>query len=309
MDPESGMDRTVVIAAAIDIGSNSVRLLILDGSGLQIVRESTVTGLGSGVDATGEFRDETVAATLDVMRSYAATMSECGVDIMRAVATSASRDARNGADLMASIGHIIGSPPEIISGEDEAALVFGGATANIGSAAPFLVIDIGGGSTEFVYGVSEPEYSASIDIGSVRLTDRQLPDRPPSAMQLSEASGHVDALFSAVSLPGVPNTVIGAAGTFTSLAAIGLGLDEYDRDAVHESTLSRRDIKQLIAELSALTIPETESIPALDPGRAPVILAGAIVADRSTVAAGVDHILVSEYGLLHGVAMSMVAEK
>ncbi len=294
--------------AAIDIGSNSVRLLILDSEGLQLVRESTVTGLGKGVDTDRRFRDDTMAATLDVMRSYAASIADCGVTVVRSVATSASRDASNGEELMAAISCIIDTRPEIISGDVEAELAFSGATANSGGAPPFLVIDIGGGSTEFVYGVSEPSYAVSIDIGSVRLTDRQLPDRPPTALQLMDGSAHVDALFSAIALPGIPRTVIGAAGTFTSLAAINLGLDHYDRDAVHESTLSRHDLKRLIAELSVSTLEETAAIPALDPGRAPVMLAGAVIADRAAVAAGSDDILVSEYGLLHGVAMSLLVE-
>jgi exopolyphosphatase/guanosine-5'-triphosphate,3'-diphosphate pyrophosphatase len=297
-----------VNVAAVDIGSNSVRVLILDREGSQIVRESTVTGLGRDVDATGRFRDDTMAATLDVMRSYAVMMAECRVGSVRAVATSASRDAENGTELMAAIAGILDTTPKIISGDAEAELAFAGATANISGSPPFLVIDIGGGSTEFVYGVSEPDYSVSVDIGSVRLTDRRLPDRPPTMMQLVDASAHVDALFSAVALPGAPRTVIGAAGTFTSLAAINLGLDQYDRDTVHESTLSRYDIKKMISELSVLTVEETAAIPALDPGRAPVILSGAVLADRSAVVAGTDHILVSEYGLLHGVAVSLLAE-
>lgn len=298
--------------AAIDIGSNSVRLLILDSNGVQIVRDSTVTGLGRGIDANQRFRDDTMEATLEVMRTYAASIGDCGVTVVRPVATSASRDATNGEELMAAISDILGTRPEIISGDAEAGLSFSGATANIGGAPPFLVIDIGGGSTEFVYGVSEPSYAVSIDIGSVRLTDRQLPDRPPTALQLTQASAHVDAQFSGSASPGAavsgtPRTVIGAAGTFTSLAAINLGLDHYDRDAVHESTLSRHDLKRLITELSVLTVEETAAIPGLDPGRAPVILAGAVIADRAAVAVGADHILVSEYGLLHGVAMSLLA--
>jgi exopolyphosphatase/guanosine-5'-triphosphate,3'-diphosphate pyrophosphatase len=301
------MGRAIVTVAAIDIGSNSVRLLILDSDGMQIVRETNVTALGRGVDATGRFQDDTMAATLDVMRSYTAAISDCGVDNVRAVATSASRDAANGAELMRSIADILGTSPEIISGDVEAGLAFAGATAHVNGAPPFLVIDIGGGSTEFVFGVSEPVYSVSVDIGSVRLTDRRLPDRPPTAIQLGEASAHVDALFSTVALPGTPRTVIGTAGTFTSLGAINLGLDQYDRDAVHESTLSRLDIKELIAELSVLTVAQTAAIPALDPHRAPVILAGAVIADRASVVAGADHILVSVYGLLKAVARSLLA--
>jgi exopolyphosphatase/guanosine-5'-triphosphate,3'-diphosphate pyrophosphatase len=307
MGTKRSMVRAFVTIAAIDIGSNSVRLLILDGEGVQVIRESTVTGLGRGVDATGRFRDDTVAATLDVIRSYRATMADCGVNISRAVATSASRDAVNGAELMIAISQILGTTPEIISGDVEAQLAFAGATAQINAMPPFLVIDIGGGSTEFVYGESTPTYAASIDIGSVRLTDRLLPTRPPTAMQLVAASSGVDALFSTVALPGTPRTVIGSAGTFTSLAAVSLGLDTYDRDAVHESTLSRHDIKGLIFQLSGLTVTETAAIPALDPNRAPVILAGAVLADRAAVAAGTDHIVVSEYGLLNAVATSLLA--
>jgi exopolyphosphatase/guanosine-5'-triphosphate,3'-diphosphate pyrophosphatase len=301
------MGRTIVNVAAIDIGSNSVRLLILDSDGCQIVRETNVTALGKGVDATGRFQDDTMMATLDVMRSYAAAISSCGVANVRAVATSASRDAANGAELMESIADVVGTTPDIISGDTEAGLAFAGATAHVSGAPPFLVIDIGGGSTEFVFGVSEPAYSVSIDIGSVRLTDRRLPDRPPTALQIAEASAHVDALFSVVALPGTPRTVIGTAGTFTSLGAINLGLDRYDRDAVHESTLSRLDLKELIAGFSGLTVAETAAIPALDPQRAPVILAGAVIADRAAVVAGTDHILVSEYGLLNAVATSLLA--
>lgn len=292
--------------AAIDIGSNSVRLLVLDNDGKQIVRESTVTALCRGVDATGRFRDDTVAATLDVMRSYANLISDCGATRVRAVATSASRDSANGAELMDAIHGIIGAMPEIISGVVEAELAFAGATADVDAVPPFLVVDIGGGSTEFVHGVAEPSYSVSVDIGSVRLTDTRLPDRPPTATQLREAAGAVDAVFSVVDPPEPPGTVIGAAGTFTSLAAIALGLDEYDRGLVHQSTLSRYHLKTLITELSLLTVVETAAIPSLDPKRAPVILSGAVLADRAAVATGTDKILVSEYGLLDGLAATLL---
>ena len=294
--------------AAIDIGSNSVRLLVLDDTGNQLVRETTVTALGRGVDATGRFRDDTVAATLDVMHRYAASINEYGATRVRAVATSASRDAENGDALMVAIGGILGTHPEIIAGEAEAELSFEGATANIDGDPPYLVIDIGGGSTEFVYGYTEPLYATSIDIGSVRLSDRHLPDRPPTSTQLSEAAAHVDAQFSTVALPGVPGTVLGAAGTFTSLAAIDLGLVHYDRDAVHGAVISRLAIKKLIDEFSLLTVEETAAIPALDPKRAPVILAGAVLADRAAVVAGSGAIVVSEYGLLNALATRLLTD-
>lgn len=292
--------------AGIDIGSNSVRLLILDDAGNQLERRTAVTGLGRGVDATRRFRDDTVAATLDVIRTYSATMQHHNVSRVRAVATSASRDADNGDDLVDAIDEIIGMKPEIIGGEEEAGLAFTGAVANTDGEPPFLVIDIGGGSTEFVFGVDSPSYAMSVEIGSVRLTDRKLPDRPPSTTQMTDAATHADALFSSVQLPGVPRTVIGVAGTFTSLAAINLGLSVYDRDAVHGTELSKGEVKELITELSTLTIEETASIPSLDPKRAPVLLAGAVLVDSAARVAMTESILISEYGLLNALATSLL---
>lgn len=262
--------------------------------------------MGKGVDATRRFRDDTVAATLDVIRTYSAAMRHHDVSRVRAVATSASRDADNGADLVDAIDEIIGTKPEIIGGEEEAGLAFIGATANTDGEPPFLVIDIGGGSTEFVFGVDSPSYATSVEIGSVRLTDRKLPDRPPSATQMTDATMHADALFSSVQLPGAPRTVIGVAGTFTSLSAINLGLTVYDRDAIHGTELSKGEVKELITELSVLTIEETASIPSLDPKRAPVLLAGAVLVDSAARVAMTESILVSEYGLLNALATSLL---
>lgn len=292
--------------AAIDIGSNSIRLLVLDDAGNQLARHTNVTALGRGVDATGRFRDDTMEATLDVMHAYARAIQQHGVTRVRTVATSASRDADNGAELMATIGAILGTPAEIIGGQEEASLAFAGATSNTEGEPPFLVIDIGGGSTEFVYGVTDPIYATSIDIGSVRLNDRKLPDRPPMATQMTDAAAHADAEFSTVELPGTPRTVIGVAGTFSSLVAINLGLQQYDRHAVHGVELTRQEIKRLISELSVLTIAETAAIPSLDPKRAPVMLAGAVLADRACVAAATDTIVVSEYGLLNALAHDLL---
>lgn len=302
------MERTGVSVAAIDIGSNSVRLLIMSESGDELHRDAIVTALGRGMEATSRFRDDTIDATLDVMRRYSDAIDSHDVSRVGAVATSASRDASNGAQLMDAIAEIIGSSPEIITGEREAELSFAGATASAVGEPPYLVIDIGGGSTEFVYGTTGPTYALSVDIGSVRLTDRLLPDRPPTAIQRSEASAHVDAAFSTVRLPGTPGTVIGVAGTFTSLAAISLGLERHDRDVVHGHALSRIRTKELITELSGLTVAETAAIPSLDPRRAPVILAGAVIADRATLLTGLEDITVSEHDLLDGLAFSLVAD-
>jgi len=296
-----------VSVAAIDIGSNSLRMLVVTDTGLELERHTTVTALGRGMAATSRFRDDTVAATLDVIRRYAEMCATHGVTRVGAVATSASRDALNGPQLMDAIEDIIETRPEIISGRHEAELSFAGATANAGGEPPYLVIDIGGGSTEFVYGTADPTYAVSIDIGSVRVTDRQLPDRPATSVQRSTASADIDAAFSIVALPGTPATVIGVAGAFTSLGAIALGLETYDRDAVHGSLLSRTQIKELVTVLSGLTVAETASIPSLDPARAPVILAGAVIADRATLISGATTITVSEHDLLDGLAASLLA--
>lgn len=292
--------------AAIDIGSNSVRLLVMDHSGRDLYRDVTVTGLGRGIDATGRFRDETVARTLDVMRRYAVVIAAHDVSCVGAVATSASRDASNGPDLMDAIEHVVGTRPRIIDGSHEAELSFRGATTHVAGEPPILVVDVGGGSTEFVYGSVEPEFSVSTNVGSVRLSDQFLPDRPPTALQLAEASAHVDAVFSSFDLPGAPRTVIGVAGTFTSLTAIVLRLERYDRKAVHGSVLTRSDVKESIAELSVLTVEQTAAIPSLDPDRAPAILAGAVIADRAMLKAGVDRVITSEYGLLDGLARQLI---
>ena len=296
-----------MIAGVVDIGSNSMRLLLVDSDGERL-REVEVTALGSGVDRTGRFNEERVAATLEVLGRYGEIMDRVGVGQRRAVATSATRDAEDGAEFIERAARVLGVVPEVISGTEEAELSYLGATASFDDQLPTVVIDIGGGSTEFVYGAGSVKTSTSIDIGSVRLTDRRLPDRPPTAMQLSDASAHVDAEFSTVELPGTPRTVIGAAGTFTSIAAISLGFDRYDRDAVHGTVLSRADTKELIGELSALTVEETAAIPSLDPKRAPVILAGAVIVDRAAVVARTDIIVVSEYGLLNAVATLLLIE-
>ena len=215
-----------------------------------------------------------------------------------AVATSASRDAANGPEFIAAVGERIGTTPEIIDGAREAALSFAGATAGRADAIS-LVIDIGGGSTEFILGRETPFEAVSIDMGSVRLADRCLSSPPVSKRELVDAAAVVDEAFSDV--PRHPEAdVIGVAGTFTSLAAIALGLDAYDRTAVDGTRLGLDMIDSLVGRLAALTVAETAEIPSLDPKRAPVILAGAVVASRALRAAGTGEVAVSESDLLDG---------
>ena len=290
--------------AAIDIGTNSMRLLILGDHGAELHRQVCVTSLGKGVDATGRFDPLRVADTLAVMTEFKTVMQRLDVEHCAAVATSASRDAENGADFMSAVAAIIGVAPEIITGDREAALSFAGATAGRGDGG-HMVIDIGGGSTEFITGSELPSEMVSIDMGSVRLTDRCLSSRPASIHQVAAAAAVVDAAFRDVPSRGGAD-VIGVAGTFTSLAAISLGLDAYDRAAVDGTRLTGDTIESAIGRLASMSIAETAVIPSLDPNRAPVILAGAVVASRALHAVGADAAVVSESDLLDALAAELL---
>jgi len=302
------MDRAAMIAGVVDIGTNSMRLLVVDDT-RELHREVAVTGLGTGVDRTGHLDPERVEATLDVLQRYGATMDRLSVAKRRVVATSATRDAEDSADFVARAGRALGAVPEVISGIEEAELSYVGATASFVDQPPTVVIDIGGGSTEFVLGNETVTTATSIDIGSVRLTDRLLPTRPASAADVRAARAAVAEAFHASLSPEPVERVIGVAGSFTSLAAIALDLTEYDRDRVDGSVLTADQIHGLIDRLSSMTISELEAIPSLDPNRAPVILAGAILAEGALAAIGVDKITVSEKDLLDGMAIEVVGSR
>ena len=282
--------------AAVDIGTNSMRLLVVHqvGDGVaELGRYERVTGLGRGVDATGELSEEAMDRTLLALSEFGGRMREMGVERRRAVATSASRDARNRDKFFDMAELALGVRPEMISGDEEAAFAFAGAISRTGEPAPHLVIDIGGGSTEFV----TVDGGRSFDIGSVRLTDRVLSDRPASPEQVAAARAAVAEMF----LPVTPfvGSVIGVAGTWTSLARIHHG----DANLVR---LSLPDITGLVERLSSLTEEQTAALPGLDPARAPVILAGAVVAEGSATAAGAETVTVSEYDLLDGVVAALL---
>jgi exopolyphosphatase/guanosine-5'-triphosphate,3'-diphosphate pyrophosphatase len=290
--------------AAIDIGTNSMRLLVLADDGTEMDRRVCVTALGRGVDATGRFDHERVSETLEVMVAFDAIIQRLDVDRVAAVATSASRDVENGQEFIAAVAARIGATPQIIDGEREAALAFAGATAGRDGIRT-LVIDIGGGSTEFIVGSSVPTAAVSIDMGSVRLTDRSLASRPASIEDLADAAAAVDSAFSVLPERGDAE-VVGVAGTFTSLAAISLDLDAYDRDAVDGTRLTDEMIDFMIARLAGMTIAETAEIPSLDPKRAPVILAGAMVASRALKAVSADEVVVCESDLLDALAAELL---
>ncbi len=286
--------------AAIDIGSNSVRLLIADQDGVDVCREVTVTGLGRGVDASGMMVDGSIQATIAALTRFSGLMARHEVGSRMAVATSASRDATNGPDVMRRIEEVIDVAPEIISGEREAALSFFGATKDASQDGTSVVLDIGGGSTEVVIGESSVRRAKSFDIGSVRLTDRSLPDRPATAGQIRNAAALVDTVIGDVGWASDSRRIIGVAGTFTSLSAINLGLAEYNRDAVHGSVLTDADVTGLVETLRTMTLNQTRDIPSLDPKRAPVILSGAVIAQRVLRAIGAGSVMVSESDLLDG---------
>lgn len=293
--------------AAIDIGSNSVRLLVIDEDGNEITRDVTVTGLGRGIEGTGRFDPAAFSATLDVIGQYAAKLESLHIDAVRVVATSASRDAANGPELMNAVEQLVGTRPEVIDGDVEAALAFSGATIGMPALQRKLVIDIGGGSTEVVFGTESPEYATSIDMGSVRLTDRLVTERPVSEVMLSQMRHDCDRAFSDIEVTGVEDVSIGVAGTFTSLSAMAMQLDVYDRSTVHGSQLDLTSVIELVDHLSSLSIASTARIASLDPARAPVILAGAVIAERVMLRTEITSITISETDLLEGVALTMLS--
>ncbi len=291
--------------AAIDIGSNSVRLLVVDDDGTELARATEVTALGTGLERTGSFDADAYTATIEVITRYSATIADLGVDLVRAVATSASRDAGNGPALVADVERVLGTMPTIIDGAREANLAFAGATRGLGGGGTKLVVDIGGGSTEFVYGFDTPSYAVSVDMGSVRLTDRCIDTRPALPDQMVDARAEVDAAFAPVAVCDSPEIAIGIAGTFTSLSAMALDLEVYDSDRVHGSHLTLDVVRELTGWLATLSLSETAAIPSLDPARARVILAGAVVAERALVHCGLESVTVSERGLLNGLVLDV----
>lgn len=292
--------------AAIDIGSNTLRLLIIDESGNEVARDSTVTGLGRGIDRTGRFDADAFASTLEVIARYARLIRSTDVSAVKAVATSASRDASNGTDLMIGIERLLGLRPVIIDGDSEASLAFSGATRGLPGASTKLVIDIGGGSTEVVFGTETPEYVKSIDMGSVRLTDRFVTVRPVPDDVLALMRDECDRTFSSLDVDRVADQSLGVAGAFTNLSAMAMHLDRYDRSIVHGSQLELTAVSELIDRLSPLSITSTAKIPSLDPARASVILAGAVIAERVMQRCEVDNITISETGLLDALAAEVL---
>ncbi|MDH3307272.1 MAG: hypothetical protein OEO77_07125 [Acidimicrobiia bacterium] len=290
-----------MLRAAVDIGTNSMRLLVVDESGGEISRIQRVTGLGGGVDASGRFDSEAVERTIEVLAAFGDVIKT--IPVKRAVATSASRDASDRELFFDRAEQALGIRPEVISGMEEAELSYAGATE--GAPGTHVVVDIGGGSSEFVWRGEAGLMARSFDIGSVRLTERALSNRPASFEEVETAASQCEVMFQG--LDGLPDRfdVIGVAGTWTSLAAIAA--ESADRSAVHLFRLERTETDRMVGRLASMSLTAIAALPGLDPARAPVILAGAVVAREAMRALAADHVTVSERDLLDGVVASLEA--
>jgi exopolyphosphatase/guanosine-5'-triphosphate,3'-diphosphate pyrophosphatase len=299
--------------AAIDCGTNSIRLLIadIDGSNFrEITRQMEVVRLGQGVDKTGAFHPDAIARTLAAVDLYAAEIAKRGVEKIRFCATSATRDATNRALFIDGVKERLGIEPEVIAGEVEAALSFQGATKDFDkSQGPFLVIDIGGGSTEFVFGTDSVEAARSMNIGCVRMTERHFTGDQPDPGQIASAIEDIDENIrqAAKTVPITEaKTVIMVAGTATTVAAAALDLPEYDRYAIHLSRISAERTHQISTELLRETREQRAAHGYMHPGRVDVIGAGSLVLDRIMIATGAKEFVASESDILDGMAWSLV---
>jgi exopolyphosphatase / guanosine-5'-triphosphate,3'-diphosphate pyrophosphatase len=293
--------------AAIDCGTNSIKILVAEPPHV-LARESRMVRLGQGVDTTGVLAEDALARTFAAIDEYAELVSRLGVTRLRFCATSATRDARNARVFTDGVRERLGVTPDVLSGAEEAALVFDGAVGHLTTpvAEPVLVVDIGGGSTELVLGRDHPEAAVSMDIGSVRLHERHLADDPPPAEQVAACVADIDHHLreSPVPLPEA-RSVIGTSGTIKTLAAGMLGLATYDRDAIDGAELGVAETTAYVERLVAMTVAERRAIPSMDPGRADVIGAGALIWSRVLADAGVATYRVSEADILYAIAASL----
>ena len=325
--------------AAIDCGTNSIRLLIADirttaddpervradsGPARQaapladVRREMRIVRLGEGVDRTGRLSEAALGRTVVALREYAGMIAAAGPMAVRMVATSATRDAANARDFTGQVRDILGIEPEVISGKEEAWLSFTGATrelAGTGLAAdcgpPYLVTDIGGGSTEFILGGPDGVAGErSVNIGCVRLTERHLHGDPPARAEILAATADIEAALDQVADAidvTKARTLAGLAGSVTTVAAIALGLAAYDSERIHHARISAARVHEIAAELLAMTRADRAAIAVMHPGRVDVIGAGALILDRIMARFGFAEVLVSEHDILDGIAWSLVA--
>jgi exopolyphosphatase / guanosine-5'-triphosphate,3'-diphosphate pyrophosphatase len=329
----------VTRVAAVDCGTNSIRLLVADvdlatATQVDLDRRMEIVRLGQGVDRTGRLAPDALARTLAALAAYSHRASELGVERTRMIATSATRDAANRDDFVRGVVDVLGVPPEVVTGDEEARLSFTGATRALPGdvPGPYLVVDIGGGSTELVLGPSdrtggpdgtpaggpadapgtataEIRAAVSVDIGCVRLTERHLHDDPPTEDQVAAAAADIEAGLDRAEA-AVPlrqaRSLVGLAGSVTTVAGIALDLPEYDAQRIHHSRVSAADVRSVADRLLSSTHAERAAIPVMHPGRVDVIGAGALVLHRVVERVGLPEVVVSEHDILDGIAWSLV---
>ncbi|MFL6077485.1 MAG: exopolyphosphatase [Mycobacteriales bacterium] len=302
--------------AAIDCGTNSIRLLVADIDGLadglvEVDRRMEIVRLGQGVDATGRLAPEAIERTRVALAGYAGLVRELSAERVRMVATSATRDAANREDFHAMVLDTLGAEPEVISGAEEAALSFTGATAGLAAPAPYLVVDIGGGSTEFVHGTAAVDASISVDIGCVRLTERHFHHDPPGPDEVAAATADIQAALADVRA-AVPadfgasfRTLVGLAGSVTTVTALALGLTTYDSSRTHRAVVPYPAVAEIAADLLASTHAERAAYPVIHPGRVDVLPAGALILRTLMADLAAPAVLTSEHDILDGIALTL----
>jgi exopolyphosphatase / guanosine-5'-triphosphate,3'-diphosphate pyrophosphatase len=301
----------------MDCGTNSLRLLVADlqpdGTLRDVVRDMRVVRLGEGVDRTGELSAAALERTFGVLREYADQCRDLGAQRVRMVATSATRDARNRDEFTRGVREILGIDPEVITGEQEAALSFVGATGDLRSrpdlADPYLVVDIGGGSTEFILGGPDgPVASRSVDIGCVRMTERHIRGDPPAAAELQAIVDDVTAALADVKRTvdmTAARTLVAVAGTATTVTALALRLPAYDPDRIHLCAVSLADVERIYDELSGMDARQRSALGPMHPGRVDVIIAGSLILREVVRVAGTGWMIASEHDILDGITLSL----
>ena len=299
--------------AAIDCGTNSIRLLIADIAGdnfKEVLRTMEIVRLGQGVDQNKAFHPDAIARTLKAVELFRDQIASKGVEKIRFCATSATRDATNRNLFIDGVREILGVEVEVIPGEEEAELSFIGATKELRqSDAPFLVVDIGGGSTEFVFGSEKVEFAKSVNIGCVRMSERHLNTQPPSMSQIAQAIVDIDiAITQAAAVVPITTakTLVAVAGTATTVAAAALELTDYDRHLIHLSRISSDKVHKAAASFQSMNKDQIASLGFMHPGRVDVITAGSLVLSRIMAATGAAEFVASESDILDGMAWSLI---
>ena len=301
--------------AALDCGTNSIRLLIAEenpgaSTFTEISRKMSIVKLGEGVDRNKAFLPDAISRTLAALKVFAADIAEAKVEQVRFCATSATRDAQNRDEFLIPVAQILGITPEVISGEEEARLSFKGATQVLDKASgPFLVVDIGGGSTEFVLGSDHVDAARSVNIGCVRMSERHFKNDPPTKSQIESAREDIKiaiALAAEVVPINSAKTLVAVAGTATTVAAAALNLAKYDSDLIHLAKISAIETRRVSNWLLSLTRQERSDLGYMHPGRVDVIAAGSLVLAEIIEATGLDSFVASENDILDGMVWSML---